>query len=93
MVAEGLRDTAQPRNAIVIRRGPRGERVVLPVDLAAALSGADPAQDLPLQPFDVVVVPRSGVADLNLWVDQYIRRMLPFSAGFSYTINRNGTVQ
>ena len=93
MVAEGLKDTAQPRNAIVIRRGPRGERVVLPVDLAAALSGADPAQDLALQPFDVVVVPRSGVSDLNLWVDQYIRRMLPFSAGFSYTINRNGAVQ
>jgi protein involved in polysaccharide export with SLBB domain len=93
MVAEGLKDTAQPSKAIVMRRGPKGERLVVPVDLSAALAGAEGAQDLALQPYDVVVVPKSGVANLNVWVDQYIRRMLPFSLGFSYTINRNGAVQ
>jgi protein involved in polysaccharide export with SLBB domain len=93
MVAEGLKDTAQPSKAIVMRRGPKGERLVVPVDLSAALAGAEGAQDLALQPYDVVVVPKSGVANLNVWVDQYIRRMLPFSLGFSYTLNRNGAVQ
>lgn len=92
-VAEGLKDTAQPRHALVMRRGPQGERQVLKVDLAAALSGRDPAQDLALQPLDVLIVPRSGVSDMNLWIDQYIRRMLPFNTGFSYTINRNGALQ
>jgi hypothetical protein len=66
---------------------------VLPVDLAAAMAGVEGARDITLQPYDVVVVPRSGIASLNLWVDQYIRRVLPFSTGFSYTINRNGVVQ
>ncbi len=93
MVAEGLKDTAQPSKAVVMRRGPKGERLVLPVDLAAAMAGTEGAQDLPLQPYDVVVVPKSGVANLNIWVDQYIRRMLPFSLGFSYSVNRNGVVQ
>lgn len=93
LVAEGLKDSADPHTALVLRRGPRGERQVLTVNLAAALDGSDPAQDVALRPDDVLVVPRSGVANLNLWVDQYIRRNLPFSAGFSYTINRDGVVR
>ena len=93
MVAEGLKEAAQPRDVLVLRRGPNGERLVLPVDLAAAMAGAEGARDITLQPYDVVIVPRSGIASLNLWVDQYIRRVLPISLGFSYTINRNGVVQ
>lgn len=93
MVAEGLKDSAQPRHVILMRRGPQGERQVRVVDLEAALSGRDASQDVSLQPYDVVMVPRSGISDLNLWVDQYIRRVLPFSLGFSYTVNRNGVVQ
>ena len=93
MVAEGIKDTGQPRQAIVLRRGPQGERLVLSVDLGAALDGSDASQDVALQPYDVVVIPRSGVANINVWIDQYIRRMIPFSTGFSYTINRNGVVQ
>ena len=93
MVAEGLREGAQPAAALVMRRGPGGERQLLRVDLAAVTSGRDLSQDLALQPFDVVIVPRSGIADLNLWIEQYVRRVLPFSLGFSYTINRNGSIQ
>ena len=93
IVAEGLKDSAQPRKALVMRRGAQGERLVLAVDLSAALSGRDPSQDLALQPLDVLIVPRSGISDLNVWVDQYIRRMLPVSVGFSYAVNRNGVVQ
>lgn len=93
MVAEGLKDGAQPRDVLVLRRGPQGERQVLPVDLAAAMAGAEGARDITLQPYDVVIVPRSGIASVNLWIDQYIRRVLPFSTGFSYTINRDGVVR
>lgn len=93
MVAEGLRDGASPQQTIVLRRGPAGERTVLSVDLDAVMSGRDLAQDLLLQANDVVIVPRSGIASLDRWVDQYVRRVLPFSLGFSYTINRNGGIQ
>ncbi len=92
-VAEGLKDGAQPRSAIVLRRNEAGARVVLPIDLASAMNGSDVSQDLQLQAYDIVIVPRSGIADLGLWVDQYIRRVVPFSLGFSYTINKNGSVQ
>lgn len=93
MVAEGLKDGAQPREVIVLRRGPAGSRTVLPVDLSAAMNGSDLSQDLLLQAYDAVIVPRSGIANLGLWVDQYVKRVLPFSLGFSYTINKNGSIQ
>lgn len=87
MVAEGFRDTAQPREVVVMRRGSKGEREVVKVNLEAAIAGTDLTQDFLLRPYDVVLVPRSGIANLNLWIDQYVRRNLPISVGFSYSIN------
>lgn len=90
LVAEGPRDTARMTEVVVVRRGEDGRRQVFVVDLTSVISGRDGTQDVPLQPFDVVVVPRSDIADLDLWVDQYIRRVLPFytSANFGYELRR-----
>jgi protein involved in polysaccharide export with SLBB domain len=93
LAADGLRDTAQPANVTVLRQGPNGERQVLKLDLQAVMDGREGAQDLALAPYDVVLVPRSGIANVGLWVDQWVRRVVPLSLGFSYTINRNGTLQ
>jgi len=57
------------------------------------MAGREGAQDIVLAPYDVVLVPRSGIANMGLWVDQWVRRILPISLGFSYTINRNGSLQ
>lgn len=92
MMAEGLRESAQPAKTIVLRRAPDGTAKVLQVDLDAVMDGSDLAQDVPLQAYDVVIVPRSGIANLGRWVDQYIKRVIPFSLGFSYTITRNGVL-
>lgn len=93
MQAEGLKDTAQARETVILRRGPSGERTVLTVDLEAVMSGRDLAQDIPLQTYDVVVVPRSGIANVGRWVDQYIKRVIPFNLGFTYSINKTGVYQ
>ena len=89
-VAQGVKDSAQLRKTIVLRRGLGGTAHVIVVDLVEIMSGQDVSQDLLLQSYDVVIVPRSGVAELGLWVDQYIKRFLPYSLGFSYTINQVG---
>jgi polysaccharide export outer membrane protein len=91
MVAEGLKESAGAANVLLIRQGKDNERTVINVDLAAALEGRAASQDPVLQPYDVVVVPRSGIANVNLWVDQYLRRNLPISLGVSYSINRGVT--
>ena len=90
MVAEGMKDTALPQNVLLMRRGAQGQRQVMKLDLDAVMSGSDLSGDLQLQAFDVVIVPRSGIADIGRWVDLYVRRVLPISLGFNYTIDRNG---
>lgn len=93
MLAQGMKETAQPEEVVIVRRGENGERVVFSVNLEAVIEGEDTKQDVLLQPFDVVVVPRSNVAEVNRWVDQYIRNNLPINFGVSYTFtNRRGTV-
>ncbi len=93
MAAEGLRDSAQPADVTVLRQGPGGERIIMKLDLAAVMSGQPGAHDIVLAPYDVVLVPRSGIASAGLWIDQWVRRIVPFSLGFSYTINENGSVR
>ena len=40
-------------------------------------NGKNPDQDIMLHPNDIVHVPRSAIANVNLWIDQYIRENLP----------------
>lgn len=78
--------------AVVLRRLPSGDRQALPVDLHRLMKGQETGGDVVLQAFDVVLVPRAGIADVGRWVDLYIRRVLPISFGVSYTVDRNGGV-
>ena len=93
MAAEGLKESAQPREVVVLRSDAQGARRAIKLDLAAVMAGADGAPDILLAPYDVVIVPRSGISNVGLWVDQYIRKVLPVNLGLSYSINRNGAVQ
>jgi len=36
-----------------------------------------------LQPFDIVYVPRSKIANAGIWVQQYIQTMLPIRPGLA----------
>jgi polysaccharide biosynthesis/export protein len=54
------------------------------IDLEKALDGSDPGQDILLSPADIVYVPRSAIANVNLWIDQYIRKNIPISIGATY---------
>lgn len=92
IVAEGMKDSANTREVVIIRRTDGNERLVFSVNMDSVISGSDTSQDILLQPFDVVVVPRSGISNVNTWVDLYIRKNLPINTGFSYTINRNKSV-
>ncbi|MGD9851824.1 MAG: polysaccharide biosynthesis/export family protein [Nitrospirales bacterium] len=84
--AEGLTEKAW-QEALVIRRIQGREPLVIAVDLNDVLTGKDFTQDIGLVPFDVVYVPRSPVADVNLWVDQYIRKNIPINFGAFFPLN------
>jgi protein involved in polysaccharide export with SLBB domain len=77
--AGGFRDTADTDRFVVLRRGPDGKQQVFEVLLDEAEDEAGRNADLFLAPYDIVLVPSSGVSDMNLWIDQYIRQNIPIS--------------
>lgn len=89
--AGGVRRTGTTKNVVLIRKGldnlPHARKVAL-------MRGGKPSAEaaLLLRPYDMILVPESGVARLDRWVDQYLRKTNPInlSMGFSYIFNQTG---
>ncbi len=77
--AGGFKDTAKREEVILIRRGPDNKRITITMDMDNAIDGSDQTQDLLLMPYDIVYVPKSSIANVNVWIDQYIRKNLPIT--------------
>jgi len=75
--AGGITEDAGASHAVLIRHDPCGYPHSTEFDLADALSQAGSGDDLALMPADVVVVPRSGIANVNLFVKQFVKNMIP----------------
>ncbi|HEB50697.1 MAG TPA: sugar transporter [Desulfobulbus sp.] len=87
--AGGLKDSARDTEILVIRRNALKKPFVIRVNLARAMSGLDMSQDIRLQPYDIVYVPKSFIANVNTWVDLYLRRNVPINIGMYYDLNNN----
>ncbi len=87
--AGGLRTTARTDEIVVVRHGENNQRLVFAVNLKDVVSGTDLEQDTRLLPLDTVIVPRSDIANVNLFVDQYIKGVLPATPNgtFLYQFN------
>lgn len=84
--AGGFDTDARMGEVVLIRRGPADRPMLRTLDLRDFIAGA--GGDVPLQPGDIVYVPRSRIGEVNLWIDQFVNRLIPFNRSFSYTINR-----
>lgn len=82
--AGGWKDTARRDEVIVIRRGTDNRPLVIQLNLDKAIDGTDTGQDIILRPFDIVYVPKSAIANVNVWMDQYIRKNIPINTGIFY---------
>ena len=88
--AGGFRETAQPAETLIIRKGPDAKPVPLRIDLAEVMAASGPNADFQLQPDDIVYVPKSAIAKANKFVNQYIEQLFLFrgvSLGFSYELH------
>ncbi len=81
-------DTAKLEEVILIRKTSQSGKITMTLNLGKALDGTDQTQDLTLMPYDIVFVPRTTITNVDLWVDQYIRKLIPASLSFGgfYTI-------
>ena len=82
--AGGLVYTGNAADVLLIRRGPKNEPVAMLVNMEKVYNGSDLGQDLYLRPFDIVYVPKTAIANANLWIEQYLTRMVP-RIGFTFT--------
>jgi len=74
--AGGLTDEAGS-DAVLIRRDLCGQPSGIRVRLAKAMASPERNEDVGLMPRDVIVVPRSTIANIDLFVKQYIQGLLP----------------
>lgn len=88
MMAGGWQNTSDPSSVMILRRGANGGAMMRQVDLLGGHADPAHADITVLQRFDVVYVPRSGIAEFNLFVRQYLREALPIDFGLYYDLNR-----
>ena len=84
--AKGFKPTAKLNSVMLIRDSGQGKPIITKVNLSEVLAQKQP--DTPLKPFDVVYVPKSTIAKIDQFMEQYVRQVQPISvvAGFSYLL-------
>ena len=87
IMAGGLTDRARPSYVALLRRMPGGEVMTAVVDIKAGLNDPALADWTPLRRFDVVYVPRSAIAQENLFMQQWIRSALPIDFSLYYDVS------
>jgi polysaccharide biosynthesis/export protein len=84
--AGGAKFSGDDANVFIIRRGPDDAPEFLKVRYNDIISGRNPGADVRLAPYDVVYVPRTGVAEVYKFFNQYVQEFVPVSWGFSYSL-------
>lgn len=83
----GFKETAEPSETLVIRKGEHDKPVPIRVDLEAIMD-ADGGADFQLQPDDILYVPKSAIANANKFIEEYIGGLLMFR-GWSFGVTQN----
>ncbi|GAM99019.1 hypothetical protein U91I_02656 [alpha proteobacterium U9-1i] len=84
-LAGGFLTSARRSDVLVLSRA-SGQSTVSEVDLSPRAMRAGFPNAQPLQRYDVVYVPRSGIAQVNLFMQQYVRDALPIQFSFYYDL-------
>lgn len=92
LMAGGPLATARTDQVVIIRRRADHTPMLRTVNLRRYEGSGNPADDLPLQPLDVVFVPKSSIAEFDQFVDQYLNQSLPFTRSLNYNAGNGGTI-
>ena len=85
--AGGYSVTADPTNVAVVRISPDGNYQRWLFNLNEGLNDANaPQHSFTLNYNDIVLVLKTGVANTNVWIDQYIRQNIPIPIGIGIPI-------
>ncbi len=85
-LAGGVTASASGNNVVIIRRTIRNTPMMRTVNINDMIKGRSNGNDVPLQRFDIVYVPMTTGAKISLFVDQYIRGIIPINPEFTYAV-------
>lgn len=85
--AGGAKPSARVDQILILRRGAGEKPEAFTTSYRSAVSGSDPSSDVRLAAYDVVYVPRSDVADVYTYFNQYFQQFVPSAFGMSYSFN------
>ncbi len=90
LVAGGMLETAKTGHVAIIRRNENNTPKIIYLDLNGYTRGKPTATTAMLEPHDVIFVPRSSIAEVDRWIDDYINRTIPFGRNLNYNAGNYG---
>jgi protein involved in polysaccharide export with SLBB domain len=90
--AGGFKKTAELGNIVVMRNQGTQEPLFVTLDLKGDVEALNHG-DMLLKPYDILFIPKSGIAKLNQFVDEYITDLIPISLNFGFVYNLNNEVE
>jgi protein involved in polysaccharide export with SLBB domain len=86
----GFRETAKMDSVLLMTPGPGGKFSAARMDMDQVVNDGVPER-VRLHPGDVVYVPATWIADMNIVVDQYVRGLIPAlpRVGVGYSLSGN----
>ncbi|MEP9377267.1 polysaccharide biosynthesis/export family protein [Aquabacter sp. CN5-332] len=91
MLAGGFTDEARIGEVALIRRDPSNRPMLKIINVRDMIQTGSDEADVPLMAGDILYIPRSDIAELNLWIDQFINKVVPFQRSFNYTLGAYST--
>jgi polysaccharide biosynthesis/export protein len=85
--AGGAKVSGDEAAVFIVRRGPNDVPQFFSARYNDVISGRDPIADVRLAPYDLVFVPKTGVAEVYKFFNQYFQQFVPLNWGFSYVVN------
>ena len=86
--AGGFKTTAKTDKVIIIRRRADGRAMMRTLDLKQGIAQPGRTDLVPLRRFDIVFVPRTGLASAGVFMQQ-IKDLIPGNVGFDYAVTNS----
>ena len=89
--AGGFKTTAKRDQVVIIRRGSDGRAMMRTVNLKQGIALPGQTDLVPLRRFDIVYVPRTGLASAGVFMQQ-IKDLIPGNVGFDYAVTNTAKI-
>ncbi len=87
MQAGGFKNTAEPETVVLIRNQGTDKPLFITLNLKQDLTNTGQNNDIELKPFDIVFVPKSTIASINQFMEQYFDKLIPVSKSIGVFYN------